>query len=259
MSGGLILTSEGDVGSGDSGGGSAYVSAIGLLVLIGMPFSWTTKELRGSQQKQVFHQRFTSDPRGVSKDLLRRRGTHYRWTKKMLKVPASMSVAFDCSLAERHPELKTRLKKAKSLKSEDSARVNQLLQEVYRAAKKRSEKFDVCRLKVRYFQDPKTFKRAVLGQYRKGVKRSNKHIDTLRWIMNTYLDMTGADTRYMTCQLKADRARLTVAFQQIEKPVTRKAGFETLNHLLRRAKSFGELPIIKRTQCWKTGKSLQTQ
>ena len=70
--------------------------------------------------------------------------------------------------------------------------------------------------------------------------------------------MTGADTRYMTCQLKADRARLTVAFQQM-KPVTRKAGFETLNHLLRRAKSFGELPIIKRTQCWKTGKSLQTQ
>ena len=77
--------------------------------------------------------------------------------------------------------------------------------------------------------------------------------------MNTYLEMRGADTRYLTCQLRADKGKLKVAFEQIEKPVSRRAGFKKLDGLLRRAKAFGELPIIARTQCWKTNKSLQTQ
>ena len=113
----------------------------------------------------------------------------------------------------------------------------------------------MCRLKVRYFQDPKTFKRAVLGQYRKGVKRAT-NTSTRSDDMEDLPDR-GADTRYMTCQPKADRARLTVAFQQIEKPVTRGRHFEMLKHLFVErtlsCRSSNAVPVLE------DGKSLQTQ
>ena len=215
--GGLVMTSEGRVGSDDSGEAAGSLLAVLALAITIAPFAWTTKGLRGTQQDQAFHQRFSSDPRGVSKDLLRRRGKHYHWARKTLRVPARLSVAFDCSVADRRAELKARLKKAKSMNSEHSARVMQLLRDAYKKAQKRSAELDVCQLKARYFQDPELFKGAVLGPSRKGAKRSRAQVDAVRWILNTYLGLPGADTRYLTCQFRADRKMLQVAFQQIEK------------------------------------------
>ena len=125
------------------------------------------QKLEETRQEKAFHQRFTSDPHWVSEDLLRRRGSHYAWAKKLSSVSSSISIAFDCSLADRHKELKARVKKAKSMNSEHTALVNQLLREVHTTAKKRPTAFDVCQLKARYFEAPAIFRESVLGQYKK--------------------------------------------------------------------------------------------
>ena len=179
MAGGVVATAEGRVGSDDSGNASGFLVAVSALALTIAPFAWSTKKRRQTKQEEAFHQRFTGDPRGVSKDFLRRRGMHYDWAKKLLGVSSSVSIAFDCSLAGRRNELKARVKTAKSMNSEDTARVAQLLREAHTAAKKRPAAFDTCQLKARYFDAPKIFRAAVLGQYEKGAGRTQKHLDTL--------------------------------------------------------------------------------
>ena len=107
MSGGLILTSEGDVGSGDSGGGAPMCRPSVCLCSSGCPSLGPPGVKRWPAEAglpphlPVIHAGCLRTYSGVAGP--------YRWTRDV-EGPASTSVAFDCSLADRHSDLKMRLK-----------------------------------------------------------------------------------------------------------------------------------------------------
>ena len=220
--GGLVQTSQGNVGGAESAQLLGTTGYLLLTILVGYTIMYPTILTMRKNQADEFYERFKARPRKVQTDLKRRKGKMYRWvTKELLDLSPRERRIFSCLLKEKSDQLDRRLKRAQSLKRKS---VDRLTNWLISQGSKSKKPNTACALEEKYLSNPKRFA-SNLKMYRG---------PNVEWLLTKHLDRAKFYLTPFRCQLRKLRAPIASSIKSLQDPKQRAKGARLLSKILKR-------------------------